>query len=71
MDVRAQLEDERQRLEADLLTLEKAIDDQRRQYLPLEALNAQGEAISLLNASFESHFARLKSVNERLAQMRR
>lgn len=70
MEPLAQLLDERDRLEAELLTIEQAIEGEQRHLKP-GVSEAEDEVIGLLKMGFDSHLARLQAVNEQLAQMRR
>jgi hypothetical protein len=69
MASRAQVEAQRIWLEAELLAIERAIDDQRHSPV-LEDAAAQGEVLRLLTAELEDCRARLRAVNARLSEMR-
>jgi hypothetical protein len=70
MEPLAQREGERIWMEAELLAIERAIDDQRRNSMP-EAADAQDGVIRLLTGQLEERFARLQEVNAKLAELRR
>jgi hypothetical protein len=69
MEPLAQLEGEQTWLEADLLRIQRALDDQQRHPQP-EAADAQNEVVRLLTIGLRDCLARLDVVNERLAEMR-
>jgi hypothetical protein len=69
MEPLAQLEGERTWLEAELLAIEQAIEDQQR--TPMLDGEAHDEVIRLLREQLEDHFAQLRSVNAKLAEMRK
>lgn len=69
MEPLAQLEGERIWLEAEVMALQRALDDQQRHPSPAIA-DAQDEVVRLLTISLRAHLARLIAVKERLAEVR-
>jgi hypothetical protein len=68
MEPLAQLEGERLWLEAELLAVERAIEEQQR--TPMPDAEAQDEVIRLLRGQLEAHLARLRIVNAKLGEKR-